>query len=977
MQAILRYPCVRPLCLLSAAVLLWFGPNARAADTGTISGTVSNSATGNLLEGAKVEIPELGLSTLTDQTGRFILSGVSAGTHELVASYVGLDAARQTTRAEAGARAIAAFDLNSSVYKLDSFVVAGVREGGAAAITAQRNAANVKNVVAMDSFGNLPNMSAGELAIRLPGVAGVPDDEGVINGIIVRGFGPTLNTVTVDGGLIANSAGVLGRQFQMVSISGAMFDQLEVVKGHTPDQSAASMGGTVNLKSRSTLSMKEKRRFNYGFSARWAPTFTEQIPLRRDHPLHPLLNASYQEVFDVFGGQRNLGIAVTTFYSENVNASFRSVRDFENTTNQPAYLYRYTTQDYFNNRKTTGVNVKTDYRVSPSTKISLNTIYSDQIDLFNRLYEVVAATSQSTAPTGGIIDYTDKITRVRAVPASTLSVTETMFSFKNRTRAVDLRGEHEFGRLQMDWTGSYSQAHVNLGVGGGGTLTNTITGVGWDLDRTQSDLYPKFTQTGGPDIRNIANYQPGQLNARDNTRSSEVTNFRGNARYSLPTRLPATLKAGFDRREQRAGLATRDRRWNYAGGARPLAVDPSIVTWDSVKTGRQIPMFETAALIKDYVPVDAALWSEDRYFRESQRYINTREVNELVTAGYGLAQGKAGRFGFLGGARVERTEVAGSGWVRARTLSAAAQQLADPVGAAQRDYANNARTVNGDYTDLFPSAHAFYDIMTNLKARLSWSTSFGRPPFGNLVPGETPNETNRTLTVNNPSLKPQHAKNWDATLEYYFEPVGQFAIGWFHKSITDYIVGGTDGGIVAAGQDNGFGGNYEGFQILQTGNLGSAFVQGWEVSYQQQFTFLPGAFRGLGVAANYTYLKTWGRFAGNTYIGNNQVAGFVPETGNLSLTYKYRKFNTRTSVNYTGRFISGFTAPGSPRNLYRYSRTVVNLSLAYDWHPRVAFTCDIANVFNEPQRQFRYLDTQMERTVSTGVAVNLGVTGRV
>ena len=430
----------------------------------------------------------------------------------------------------------------------------------------------------------------------------------MINNIVVRGMGSTLNTVTVDGGLIANSAG-LGRQFQMVSISGAMFDQLEVVKGHTPDQSAASMGGTVNLKSRSPLSMKEKRRFNYGFSARWAPAFTEQIPLRRDHPLHPLLNASYQEVFDVVGGQRNLGVAITTFYSENVNTSFRSVRDFENTTNQPAYLYRYATQDYFNNRKTTGVNVKTDFRLSASTKLSLNTIYSDQIDLFNRLYEVVAATSQSTAPTGGIISYTDKITRVRAVPASTLSVTETMFSFKNRIRAVDLRGEHEFGRLQLDWTASYSQAHVNLGVGGGGTLTNTVTGIGWDLDRTQSDLYPKFTQTGGPDIRDIANYQPGQLNARDNKRVSEITSFRGNGLYTLRTSFPAALKAGFDRREQLNGVDTRDRRWNYAGGTRPLSSNPSFVTWDSIKAGRQVPVFETAALIKDYVPVDATLWS--------------------------------------------------------------------------------------------------------------------------------------------------------------------------------------------------------------------------------------------------------------------------------------------------------------------------------------------------------------------------------
>ena len=54
--------------------------------------------------------------------------------------------------------------------QVDAFTVAGERAGGAAAITAQRNAANVKNVLAMDSYGNLLNMSASELAIMMPGV---------------------------------------------------------------------------------------------------------------------------------------------------------------------------------------------------------------------------------------------------------------------------------------------------------------------------------------------------------------------------------------------------------------------------------------------------------------------------------------------------------------------------------------------------------------------------------------------------------------------------------------------------------------------------------------------------------------------------------------------------------------------------------------------------------------------------------------
>jgi len=145
-------------------------PGASAqTPAGAISGIVSNAGTGDLLEGVRVSAPALGLTTLSDATGRYVLSPVPAGSHEITASYTGLDVQRLAVVVEAGRRANRDFALTSGVYRLDAFTVAGEREGGAAAITAQRNAANVKNVVAMDSYGNLPNMSASELAILLPG----------------------------------------------------------------------------------------------------------------------------------------------------------------------------------------------------------------------------------------------------------------------------------------------------------------------------------------------------------------------------------------------------------------------------------------------------------------------------------------------------------------------------------------------------------------------------------------------------------------------------------------------------------------------------------------------------------------------------------------------------------------------------------------------------------------------------------------
>lgn len=123
-----------------------------------------------------------------------------------------------------------------------------------------------------------------------------------------------------------------------------------------------------------------------------------------------------------------------------------------------------------------------------------------------------------------------------------------------------------------------------------------------------------------------------------------------------------------------------------------------------------MPQWLPQMYINDRRPRDAALWSEDRYFHETQKFTLTRGVSETVSAGYLMAQGRAGRTGFLGGVRVENTETHSWGWVRALALSTTAQQVADPVGAAARDYTANYRVTDGSYAKWFPSVHAFHDL---------------------------------------------------------------------------------------------------------------------------------------------------------------------------------------------------------------------------------------------------------------------------
>src|SRR5688572_11222707 len=321
-----------------------------AANDGVIIGTVSNSATGNLLEGAKVELPQLQLTALVDNTGRYVLPNVPAGTHEMVVSYIGLDPLRRQVTIPAGQRVVQDFDLTAAIYKMEQFKVLGEREGDAAAITAYRNSENLKNIAATDSFGNLPNMNAGEVAIRLPGIYGTVDNGGNLSGFSVRGMAPGLNQVTMDGGLMTGQGG-MGRSIFVNNITAAMYETVELIKGHTPDKGADSLGGTINFKSRSPLSMREKRRITYTVSGRYAPSFTQQTPQREQNQLHGLANLSYQEVFSAFGGERNLGVVVNVFNSEVGIGTFWTTRDFQNTTSDPAYLWSYRISDLYNHRR--------------------------------------------------------------------------------------------------------------------------------------------------------------------------------------------------------------------------------------------------------------------------------------------------------------------------------------------------------------------------------------------------------------------------------------------------------------------------------------------------------------------------------------------------------------------------------------------------------------------------------------------------
>jgi iron complex outermembrane receptor protein len=201
-------------------------------------------------------------------------------------------------------------------------------------------------------------------------------------------------------------------------------------------------------------------------------------------------------------------------------------------------------------------------------------------------------------------------------------------------------------------------------------------------------------------------------------------------------------------------------------------------------------------------------------------------------------------------------------------------------------------------------------------------------------------------------------------------------VGFFHKKITDFIVSGINTGTIGTGTDNGYDGEYGGFTQLSSRNAGTAYVKGWEVSYQQQFTFLPGLLKGLGTTMNFTALEARGNFGGAGQLKSKDVEGFVPRIANVSLFWRHRGFTSRVILNYTGEHINEY-AEGSPaRNRYFFSRTVINAGIGYQWRPSVTFSIDVNNLTNAPQAAYRGYKDQRQFMLYGGTTITAGVNGR-
>lgn len=144
----------------------------------------------------------------------------------------------------------------------EAIVVVGSRASQQSANDRKKNARTATDSIVADDIGSFPDRNVNEAISRVPGVALTRNEFGEGDGIVLRGNGPDLTRVELDGigvqstnGLATPNSG--GRGADLRELPAEIVKSIDVVKGSTADMTEGGLGGTVQIKTRTGLDFKK------------------------------------------------------------------------------------------------------------------------------------------------------------------------------------------------------------------------------------------------------------------------------------------------------------------------------------------------------------------------------------------------------------------------------------------------------------------------------------------------------------------------------------------------------------------------------------------------------------------------------------------------------------------------------------------------------------------------------------------------
>ncbi|MDH0144740.1 TonB-dependent receptor [Aquipseudomonas alcaligenes] len=716
------------------------------------------------------------------------------------------------------------------------------------ALKEQRRSDSVQSTVHADGVAQLPDQNVAEATQRLPGVS-VERDQGEGRFVSVRGLGPDLNSVSVNGTLIP-SPEADRRAVALDVLPSELVQSLSVVKTLTPDMDANSLGGTIEVESLSAFD--HKGLFYTGSAEGSYDDNTEQTS--------PKFSGAISDRFSLGDGTDNFGVAAALswqqrdFGSDNVETG--GDWDFED----GARLEQFEQRDYDIRRERSGLGLNFDYRPDDFSSYYLRTLYSRFKDTETRnAAGVEFADAQQPGEAGDAEGWRELKDREE---------TQEIQSFV-------LGGEQLVGQWTFNGQVGYSQSSEDTPGHIGGALfegNDDFADVGFDSTRK-----PRLNV--GDDFYDPASFSLSEVEwAEENTEDTEKNIKLDAARdYDLAGHA-AQVKFGgkLSRRDKSndTDIWTYEDLGDFGFSDEQLGMDQFTKGSVDYSLDRFGPGL-SADRIEDLI----GGLDRSEFFNEEESRVNDFDMSEDINAAYLMHTLDIDDLRIITGLRYEGTEFEAKG-----------------TGIRDGDY--ESIEASNDYHHWLPGLHARYQLDKDTQVRAAITHSVVRPTFGQLAPGFVIDGDEASF--GNPALDPLESRNYDLGIEHYLGRAGVVSAFLFYKDIENFVYNADLAGT----------GEWIDFAEANTfANGDNADLWGLELAYSQKFDWLPAPWNGLLLGANATFSRSDASISGFDADSGRELSRdidlpFQSDTvGNLMLGWENDKLSLRLSANYKSDYL--------------------------------------------------------------------------
>lgn len=278
------------------------------------------------------------------------------------------------------------------------------------------------------------------------------------------------------------------------------------------------------------------------------------------------------------------------------------------------------------------------------------------------------------------------------------------------------------------------------------------------------------------------------------------------------------------------------------------------------------------------------------------------------------------------------------------------------------------------YDELLPSLNLVWETSEDVLVRFSWATAISRAGLGSLRPNANVSVSgdSRTISAGNPQLEPTKAKTYDLAIEYYFAEESLLSLAVFHKDIETFVQTfgqsmlynetglnipdqvGIDACTAASRPATECNTTTAEWEFRAPFNAPGGDLFGFEIGYQQPFTFLPGFWSNFGVYANFTYVDAELDYINQSgvVIDTQNFLGLSQTAHNFTLYYEDDFFMGRLSLAHRDGFLSN--VPGRNNNDLEGTHATTNLdaSMSFRLSDSLKLTAEILNITDEADDQW-------------------------